>query len=201
MNDFERVYYEIFLSKKSFFHFFVTVVWFRPYSWKSGCLKILKKSNAGEFFLESVRLWDPSILLLIFLNLSKATFGNFRVLKGNKGLNLLSQYVSTQHTRQNSFRYFEAKLWKCYYATMNSPHLTFFAKLTQYWRREDVVNLTWYFSLISTLQLHYPWYIVRWTYYPTLRQRCHFINLRSYSISIIMTLWIWRYDINVRQHY
>lgn len=148
MNDFERVYYEIFLSKKSFFHFFVTVVWFRPYSWKSGCLKILKKSNAREFFLESVRLWDPSKLLLIFLNLSKATFGNFRVLKGNKGLNLLSQY-----TRQPSIPdkiHFDTLRQSCGNVTM-PPWIVHIWRSLQSWHNIDVEKTLWIWLGISAL--------------------------------------------------
>ena len=46
----------------------------------------------------------------------------------------------TLNTRQiscciNLFDNLKANLCKCYHETMNSPHLTFFTKLTQHWRK------------------------------------------------------------------
>ena len=98
-------------------------------------MKLLIKSKAGQFLSKSFRLQDLS--LFIFLNLSKATVGNFRVRERNNGLNLTSQHrpciPDKCHVVINLFYNFEAMLQKHFHVTMNNPYLTFFAKLTQCW--------------------------------------------------------------------
>ena len=88
-------------------------------------------------------LQDCQLSFLIFLNLFKATFGNFWSIRGNNCLNLMTQYrvcvyrvcipakydVFVKH-----FYNFEERLRKCYHVTMNCLHFRFVAKLTQRWR-------------------------------------------------------------------
>ena len=59
---------------------------------------------------------------------------------------------------------------------------------SQSWHKLQCHNIdvekTWIwrrgFNVVSSLSLQHPWYSVRWTYYPTLRQRWHnIVNLTS----------------------
>ena len=72
----------------------------------------------------------------VSLNLSKATFKNFRVWEEN------NVKILILNTKQMSFLFynFDPRLWNCYNATMNSPYLMFFSKLMQ--RFYHVVILT-----------------------------------------------------------
>ena len=110
-------------------------LWEGQFLLKVVVLKLLIKSKAGQFLSKSFRLQDLS--LFIFLNLSKATVGNFRVRERNNGLNLTSQHrpciPDKCHVVINLFYNFEAMLQKHFHVTMNNPYLTFFAKLTQCW--------------------------------------------------------------------
>ena len=108
INNFEQVYYEYFLSQKSFFAFFWHSVNMQHYS-KSNCLVNTQKIYSGAAALRKFQSVRLQVIIAHLSNLSKATFGNFQC-----------------HS-------FETKLWKCYYAIMNNPNLSFFTKLTRRW--------------------------------------------------------------------
>ena len=68
-------------------------------------------------------------------------------------------------------------------------------------RRNIGVETLWIwrhdFNVVKTLPLQHPWYIVRWTYYPTLWQRLTYIVSLSPSYQVVKALWIWCPDFNV----
>ena len=73
------------------------------------------------------------------------------------------------------FHNFKARFWKCYHLTMNIPHLTFFAKVTQCWCNAVILRLKRCCGFDVAVV------------YITFSQRYKFDV-------IVLTLWIWRFQ-------
>ena len=159
---------------------------------------LLENLNRGSSSWKVSGCKSPTYHCSFCQTFQKANFGNFGVLEGHSGLNLMSQYQSCVPEKCivviDLFYNFEAKLRKCYHATMNNPHLTFFAKLTQPWF--NVIILTsrrcckfdfsvW--TLHPTFSLQHRWHILIEAKLP---QRCK-LDI------VVSTLWRRRFEYNI----
>ena len=97
---------------------------------KGSCFGITQKIYSRKIIFGKVQAAWINLLLLIFLNLSKAIFRDFRVWQGNNDLNLISQNQACIPGKCHAmsliifFTKSRQKLWKCYHATINNQHLT-----------------------------------------------------------------------------
>ena len=128
--------------------------------------------------------------------------------RGENELNLMSQYgpcilEKCHFLIKKLFDNFDTRLWKFYHATMDSPHFTFFERLTQRCCNVVIPKLRRRCDFTFLERLRQRWgKVVK----PTLRRRCEFyVVVRKlyrrchYSIHddvyVVRTLWISRCNV------